>query len=199
MGFRRSFSVNPGAPGIDRYYCHRCHSHGNQPALWAAAARSSDPDCWGLSLRQAATDLCHPVAARFSELGEDDAIPRDRPYRTISTESPHRKRQRVGRRCSEGTSVNPSASYRLSGATVRQFLVTARTSIRSGSVANRAQAPCPSSFLWTGGSHRLAPLHLLDSNLKPCGLVGLLNKLRHKQNYEQQVEEVLHHAKPRMD
>ena len=31
---RRSFSVNV-ANG--RYFCHRCHSHGNQFELWAAA------------------------------------------------------------------------------------------------------------------------------------------------------------------
>ena len=30
----RSFSVNVA---IGRYYCHRCHSHGNQLELWAAA------------------------------------------------------------------------------------------------------------------------------------------------------------------
>jgi len=47
-GRRRSFSVNMA---IGRYYCHRCHSHGNQIELWAAARK--------LPLHQAAIDLCH--------------------------------------------------------------------------------------------------------------------------------------------
>jgi len=47
-GRRRSFSVNVA---IGRYYCHRCHSHGNQLELWAAVAK--------LPLHQAAVDLCH--------------------------------------------------------------------------------------------------------------------------------------------
>ena len=33
---RRSFSVNMA---LGRYYCHRCHSHGNQLELWAAATK----------------------------------------------------------------------------------------------------------------------------------------------------------------
>jgi DNA primase len=44
---RRSFSVNVA---IGRYSCHRCHSHGNQLELWAAATK--------LPLYQAAVDLC---------------------------------------------------------------------------------------------------------------------------------------------
>jgi hypothetical protein len=32
----RSLSVNVA---IGRYFCHRCHSHGNQLELWAAAAK----------------------------------------------------------------------------------------------------------------------------------------------------------------
>ncbi len=44
----RSFSVNVA---ISRYSCHRCHSHGNQLELWAAARK--------LPLHQAAVDLCH--------------------------------------------------------------------------------------------------------------------------------------------
>jgi len=44
---RHSFSVNV-AQG--RYCCHRCHSHGNQLELWAAATE--------LPLYQAAIDLC---------------------------------------------------------------------------------------------------------------------------------------------
>jgi DNA primase len=47
-GRRRSFSVNVA---IGRYHCHRCHSHGNQLELWAAARK--------LPLHQAAIDLCH--------------------------------------------------------------------------------------------------------------------------------------------
>lgn len=42
------FSVNVA---IRRYRCHRCHSHGNQLELWAAAT--------DLSLHWAAIDLCH--------------------------------------------------------------------------------------------------------------------------------------------
>jgi DNA primase len=41
------FSVNVA---LARYYCHRCHSHGNQLELWAAATR--------LPLHRAAIDLC---------------------------------------------------------------------------------------------------------------------------------------------
>jgi DNA primase len=44
---RRSFSVNVV---IGRYFCHRCHSRGNQLELWAAATK--------LPLYQAAIDLC---------------------------------------------------------------------------------------------------------------------------------------------
>jgi DNA primase len=43
----RTFSVNLRS---QRYYCHKCHSHGNQLELWAAAT--------GLLLHPAAIDLC---------------------------------------------------------------------------------------------------------------------------------------------
>jgi DNA primase len=43
----RFFSVNVA---LGRYYCHRCHSHGNQLELWAAATQ--------LPLHQAVIDLC---------------------------------------------------------------------------------------------------------------------------------------------
>jgi DNA primase len=43
----RPFSVNVA---IGRYYCHQCHSHGNQLELWAAFTKRS--------LHQAAIDLC---------------------------------------------------------------------------------------------------------------------------------------------
>lgn len=43
----RSFSVNVT---LGRYYCHRCHSHGNPLELWAAATK--------LPLHRAAIDLC---------------------------------------------------------------------------------------------------------------------------------------------
>jgi hypothetical protein len=36
---------------IGRYYCHGCHSHGNQLELWAAATK--------LPLYQAAIEVCH--------------------------------------------------------------------------------------------------------------------------------------------
>lgn len=45
---KRYFSVNLA---LGRYYCHRCHSHGNALELWAAATH--------LPLYQAALDLCH--------------------------------------------------------------------------------------------------------------------------------------------
>ena len=44
---RPSFSVNVA---IGRYCCHRCHRHGHQIELWAAAT--------GLRLYPAAIDLC---------------------------------------------------------------------------------------------------------------------------------------------
>lgn len=44
---KRSFSVNLT---LGRYYCHRCHSHGNHLDLWAAATQ--------LPLHHAAIDLC---------------------------------------------------------------------------------------------------------------------------------------------
>jgi len=47
---RHSFSVNVA---IGRYYCHQCHSHGNQLELWAAATK--------LPLHQAAIDLCRAL------------------------------------------------------------------------------------------------------------------------------------------
>ncbi len=44
---RVPFSVNVA---IGRYYCHRCHSKGNQLELWAAVTK--------LPLHPAAIDLC---------------------------------------------------------------------------------------------------------------------------------------------
>jgi DNA primase len=49
-GRRQFFSVNVA---IGRYYCHRCHSHGNQLELWAAATK--------LRLHPAAIDLCRAL------------------------------------------------------------------------------------------------------------------------------------------
>ncbi len=46
----RSFSVNVA---LGRYYCHRCHSHGNQLDLWAAATQ--------LPLHRATLDLCRQL------------------------------------------------------------------------------------------------------------------------------------------
>ena len=43
----RTFSVNLTK---GRYYCHKCHSHGNQLELWAAVHK--------LSLYDAAVDIC---------------------------------------------------------------------------------------------------------------------------------------------
>ena len=48
---RRAFSVNVA---MNCYYCHKCHSRGNQLELWAAANK--------LSLYEAAVDLCHVLA-----------------------------------------------------------------------------------------------------------------------------------------
>jgi DNA primase len=47
----RTFSVNMDN---SRYYCHKCHSHGNQLELWAAVQK--------LSLYDAAVDLCRALA-----------------------------------------------------------------------------------------------------------------------------------------
>jgi DNA primase len=44
---QRCFSVNVA---LGRYYCHRCHSHGNQLELWAAVTK--------LPLHRAVIDLC---------------------------------------------------------------------------------------------------------------------------------------------
>lgn len=46
----RTFSVNLAT---GRYYCHKCHSKGNQLELWAAANK--------LSLYEAAVDLCRTL------------------------------------------------------------------------------------------------------------------------------------------
>jgi hypothetical protein len=50
----RTFSVNLRT---GRYYCHKCHSHGNPLELWAAV--------YNLPIYEAALDLCrtlgHPV------------------------------------------------------------------------------------------------------------------------------------------
>jgi DNA primase len=53
-----SFSVNVA---IGRYYCHGCHSHGNQLELWAAATK--------LPLHQAAIDLCHRLGHQVPWIG----------------------------------------------------------------------------------------------------------------------------------
>jgi DNA primase len=47
----RTFSVNLAS---GRYYCHKCHSRGNQLELWAAVYK--------LSLYEAAADLCRVLA-----------------------------------------------------------------------------------------------------------------------------------------
>jgi DNA primase len=46
----RSFSVNLAS---GRYYCHKCHSHGNPLEHWAAADK--------LTIYQAALDLCRTL------------------------------------------------------------------------------------------------------------------------------------------
>jgi DNA primase len=46
----RTFSVNLSS---GRYYCHKCHSRGNQLELWAAVHK--------LSLYEAAVDLCRAL------------------------------------------------------------------------------------------------------------------------------------------
>ena len=46
----RSLSVNLDSR---RYYCHKCHSHGNQLELWAAVTK--------LPMHQAAIDLCRAL------------------------------------------------------------------------------------------------------------------------------------------
>jgi DNA primase len=49
----RCFSVNVA---LGRYYCHRCHSHGNQLDLWVAATK--------LPLHTAAIDLCQRLGQK---------------------------------------------------------------------------------------------------------------------------------------
>ena len=46
----RQFSVNLKS---GRYYCHKCHSHGNPLELWAAVK--------GIPVYDAAVDLCHAL------------------------------------------------------------------------------------------------------------------------------------------
>jgi DNA primase len=46
----RTFSVNLDT---GRYYCHKCHSHGNALELWAAAHQ--------LGMYEAALDLCRAL------------------------------------------------------------------------------------------------------------------------------------------
>jgi DNA primase len=57
-GRHRSFSVNVA---IGRYYCHGCHSHGNQLELWAAATE--------LPLYQAAIEVCHRLGRKVPWIG----------------------------------------------------------------------------------------------------------------------------------
>ena len=54
----RFFSVNVA---LGRYYCHRCHSHGNQLDLWAAATQ--------LPLHRAAIDLCRRLRREIPWIG----------------------------------------------------------------------------------------------------------------------------------
>ncbi len=49
----RQFSVNLT---IGRYYCHQCHSRGNQLELWAAAK--------DIPLHNASVDLCHALGRK---------------------------------------------------------------------------------------------------------------------------------------
>lgn len=49
-GSSRTFSVNIETA---RYYCHKCHSHGNQLELWAAVNK--------LPMYEAAVDLCRAL------------------------------------------------------------------------------------------------------------------------------------------
>jgi DNA primase len=51
---RRSFSVNV-TKGC--YYCHACHSHGDQFKLWAEVS--------GLPVRQATIDLCNRLGHKI--------------------------------------------------------------------------------------------------------------------------------------
>jgi DNA primase len=53
----RTFSVNLDT---GRYYCHKCHSHGNQLELWAAVH--------SLSLYQAALDLCRALGRDIPQI-----------------------------------------------------------------------------------------------------------------------------------
>ena len=50
----RTFSVNLRS---QRYYCHKCHSYGNQLELWAAVQRRD--------FHPAMIDLCHALGHRI--------------------------------------------------------------------------------------------------------------------------------------
>ena len=53
----RTFSVNVQT---GRYYCHKCHSKGNQLELWAAVHR--------LSIYDAAIDLCRALGREVPQI-----------------------------------------------------------------------------------------------------------------------------------
>jgi len=53
----RTFSVNLES---GRYYCHKCHSKGNQLELWATVHK--------LTFYKAAMDLCHALGHEVPEI-----------------------------------------------------------------------------------------------------------------------------------
>ena len=60
----RTFSVNVNT---GRYYCHKCHSKGNQLELWAAVT--------GLTIYPAAIDLCHSLGHEIPRITRWQAEP----------------------------------------------------------------------------------------------------------------------------
>jgi len=59
------FSVNVA---LGRYYCHRCHRHGHQIELWAAAT--------GLTLHPAAVELCARLGRQVPWIQQGQDSPR---------------------------------------------------------------------------------------------------------------------------
>ncbi len=82
----RCTSGRPFSVHLDRqvYHCFACHSHGNALDLWAAVR--------GLSLHDAASDLCHALNLDLPRLAPSHLIPVLRRPRPVASCAPSRNR-----------------------------------------------------------------------------------------------------------
>ena len=82
----RCTSGRPFSVHLDRqvYHCFACHSHGNALDLWAAVR--------GLSLHDAAVDLCHVLNVDPPRLPDSYLIPIPRRPRPVASRAPSRNR-----------------------------------------------------------------------------------------------------------